>query len=91
VCNTITEAIPAFSRQLQGFDLPDALLTGVETRSSCPVRMVRGGDFQGSIGGVYPVGEGAGHAGGIMSSAVDGVRAAEKIIERYRPAYAAGC
>jgi uncharacterized FAD-dependent dehydrogenase len=71
VCDTIKHAISAFSRRLKGFDLQDAVLTGVETRSSCPVRLVRGKDFQASISGLYPAGEGGGYAGGIMSSAVD--------------------
>jgi hypothetical protein len=83
VCDTVKLAIPAFARQLRGFDLPDAVLTGVETRSSCPVRLIRNKNFQGSINGIYPAGEGAGYAGGIMSAAVDGIRVAEAIIERF--------
>jgi uncharacterized FAD-dependent dehydrogenase len=83
VCDTITGAIPAFARQLHGFDMSDAVLTGVETRSSCPVRIVRGDDLQSSIKGIYPCGEGAGYAGGIMSAAVDGIRVAEAIIGRF--------
>ncbi len=70
-------AIRAFDRQLKGFYLPDAVLTAVESRSSCPVRVTRDQRFESSVGGVYPCGEGAGYAGGIMSAAVDGVRAAE--------------
>ncbi|MCJ7663620.1 MAG: hypothetical protein MUO24_05205 [Desulfobacterales bacterium] len=85
VCDTIQQAIPAFARRLKGFDLPDAVLTGVETRSSCPVRLVRGKDFQASIKGLYPAGEGGGYAGGIVSSAVDGIRIAEAIIARFSP------
>ena len=85
VCDTIKQAIPAFARRLKGFDLPDALLTGVETRSSCPVRLVRGKGFQASISGLYPAGEGGGYAGGIMSSAVDGIKVAEAIISRFSP------
>ncbi|MCC7145918.1 MAG: hypothetical protein IT443_05690 [Phycisphaeraceae bacterium] len=84
VCDTIQLAAPAFGRQLRGFDSSDAVLTGVETRSSCPVRMPRGEDFQASIGGVYPAGEGAGYAGGIMSAAADGIRVGEAIIGRFR-------
>jgi uncharacterized protein len=90
VCDTIKQAIPAFARQLKGFDLPDAVLTGVETRSSCPVRLVRGKDFQASIKGLYPAGEGGGYAGGIMSSAVDGIRIAEAIIAYFSPPQGAG-
>jgi uncharacterized FAD-dependent dehydrogenase len=85
VCDTVKQAIPAFARRLKGFDLPDAVLTGVETRSSCPVRLVRGKDFQASISGLYPAGEGGGYAGGIMSSAVDGIKVAEAIISRFSP------
>ncbi|HUX39366.1 MAG TPA: hypothetical protein VMV44_15810 [Rectinemataceae bacterium] len=85
VGETIVAAIPDFGRRIQGFDRDDALLTGVETRSSSPVRIPRGEDFQSSIGGLYPVGEGAGYAGGIMSAAVDGLRVAEAIIGRFAP------
>jgi uncharacterized FAD-dependent dehydrogenase len=83
VVETLRMALPCFGRRVQGFDLPDAVLTGVETRTSSPVRMPRSADCEGSIGGIYPAGEGAGHAGGIMSAAVDGVRVAEAIIGRH--------
>ena len=63
----------------------EALLTGVETRSSSPVRINRDDQLMASIRGLYPVGEGAGYAGGIISSAVDGIRVAEKIVSRYKP------
>jgi uncharacterized FAD-dependent dehydrogenase len=85
VCETVRQAIPVFARRLQGFDLPDAVLTGVETRSSCPVRIKRGDDFQSSVNGLYPAGEGGGYAGGIVSSAVDGIKVAEAIITRFSP------
>ena len=75
-------AIQAFDRQLKGFALPDAVLTAVESRSSCPVRLLRDSRFESNIGGLYPCGEGAGYAGGIMSAAADGIRVAESIIER---------
>jgi uncharacterized FAD-dependent dehydrogenase len=65
--------------------MPDAILTGVETRSSSPIRINRGEDFQSSVEGLYPIGEGAGYAGGIMSSAVDGLKAAEAIMARFAP------
>ena len=75
--------IRAMGRQLRGFDHPDALLTGVETRSSSPVRMPRGRDLMAEqIDGLFPVGEGAGFAGGIMSAAVDGIQAAIACLER---------
>jgi hypothetical protein len=78
-------ALPALERKLRGFAGPDALLTGVETRSSSPVRVLRGEGGEGSLRGLYPAGEGAGHAGGIVSAAVDGLRAAEAIIRRHAP------
>ena len=78
----IRAAIQAFDRQLKGFALPDAVLTGVESRSSCPVRVPRDQRLESSIGGVYPCGEGAGYAGGIMSAAVDGLRVAEAVLNR---------
>jgi len=78
-------ALPALERKLRGFSNPDALLTGVETRSSSPVRVLRDADGQSSVGGLYPAGEGAGYAGGIVSAAVDGLRVAEAIIRRFAP------
>ena len=82
----LREALQTFARQIRGFDLPDAVLTAVESRTSAPVRLLRGEDMQStSHPGVYPVGEGAGYAGGIVSSAVDGLRAAEAIISHFRP------
>lgn len=76
----------AFGARQRGFAAPGALLTGVETRTSAPLRILRGAGFE-AVGnpGVYPCGEGAGYAGGIMSAAVDGLRVAEAIITRYRP------
>ena len=69
-------------KHLRGFFMPDAVLTAVETRSSSPVRMLRNEDLQSvSASGLYPCGEGAGYAGGIVSAAVDGIRCAEKILE----------
>ena len=76
----IREALPAFGRQIKGFDRPDAVLTGVETRTSSPIRIQRGEDFQSlNTQGLYPAGEGAGFAGGILSAAVDGIRVAEAV------------
>ncbi len=76
----IREALPAFDRQIRGFAMPDAVLTGVETRTSSPLRITRGDDCQ-SVGlrGLYPAGEGAGYAGGILSAAIDGIRVAEAV------------
>ena len=79
VTDTLRSALPLFERKLKGFAAPDALMTGVETRSSSPVRILRGEDFQSPIRGLYPCGEGAGYAGGITSAAVDGVKVAEAI------------
>jgi uncharacterized FAD-dependent dehydrogenase len=83
VVETLRQALPFFARRLPGFDHPDAVLTGIESRSSSPLRIVRNDAFESNIGGLYPAGEGAGYAGGIMSSAVDGMRAAEAIIRKY--------
>ncbi len=80
-CRGITAAIAAFDRQLKGFAMPDAVVTAVEARSSCPVRVPRDGHMQTNIGGLYALGEGAGYAGGIMSAAVDGLRAAEGLCQ----------
>ena len=77
----IRQAILLFDRQLHGFALPDAVLTGVESRSSCPVRVPRNERYESSIAGVYPCGEGAGYAGGIMSAACDGIRVSEAILK----------
>ena len=79
----IREAVPEFARRIKGYDDPDAVITAVETRSSSPVRILRGDDGQSNIKGIYPAGEGAGYAGGITSAAVDGIRAARHIIGRY--------
>jgi uncharacterized FAD-dependent dehydrogenase len=74
------EAFPAFGRKIKGFDLHDAVLTGVETRTSSPIRIGRGEDFQSlNVRGLYPAGEGAGYAGGILSAGVDGIRVAEAV------------
>lgn len=74
------EALEAFGRQIQGFSMDEAVMTGVETRTSSPVRMTRGPDFQSlTVRGLYPSGEGAGYAGGILSAAVDGIKVAEAL------------
>jgi uncharacterized FAD-dependent dehydrogenase len=80
VLAAIREALPAFERQIQGFAMPDAVLTGVETRTSSPLRVPRGPDYQSlNVRGLYPAGEGAGYAGGIMSAGVDGIEVAEAL------------
>ena len=74
------EALPVFGRKIRGYDMPDALLTGVETRTSAPLRITRGEDFQSlNTSGLYPAGEGAGYAGGILSAGVDGIKVAEAV------------
>lgn len=76
----IREALPAFERQIKGFAMHDAVLTGVETRTSSPIRIRRNDHFQSmNVRGLFPAGEGAGYAGGIMSAAVDGIRVAEAL------------
>ncbi len=76
----IRDAIPAFAKKIKGFDLPDAVLTGVETRTSSPIKMTRGDDFQSlNVRGLFPAGEGASYAGGILSAGVDGIKVAEAV------------
>ncbi|ETI58978.1 hypothetical protein C100_22215 [Sphingobium sp. C100] len=78
VIDAFREALPVFGRQLANYDHPDAVMTGVETRTSSPLRITRGKDFQSlNIAGLYPAGEGAGYAGGILSAAIDGIKVAE--------------
>jgi len=80
VLDAIREALPRFAGQIRGFDRPDAVLTGVETRTSSPLRVPRGRDFQSlNVRGLFPAGEGAGYAGGIMSAGVDGIEVAEAL------------
>ncbi|MES2632302.1 MAG: NAD(P)/FAD-dependent oxidoreductase [Pseudomonadota bacterium] len=76
----LREALPAFGRKIKGFDMPDAVLTGVETRTSSPLKMTRGEDYQSlNVRGLYPAGEGASYAGGILSAGVDGIRVGEAV------------
>ena len=80
VIEAFREALPVFGRQVPGYDHPDVVMTGVETRTSSPVRITRGRDYQSlNTRGLYPAGEGAGYAGGILSAAVDGIRVAEAL------------
>lgn len=85
VVKALKEGIHIMNTKLEGFSMPDAIMTGVETRSSAPVRIKRNKDTLSSISinNLYPCGEGAGYAGGIVSAAVDGIKCAEKIIEKY--------
>ena len=84
VLDSLREAVPLFARKLKGFDLPDAVLTGVESRSSSPVRICRDESGQSNIRGLFPCGEGAGYAGGILSAGADGIRQAERALARLR-------
>ena len=80
ISGVLERAIPALGTKLRGFDDPDAVLTAPETRSSSPVRILRGADLSAAVAGLYPCGEGAGYAGGISSAAVDGMRCAEAVL-----------
>ena len=80
--DAIRQALPEFDKRIKGFACPDAVLTGVETRSSSPVRILRDETLQSNILGIYPCGEGAGYAGGITSAAVDGLKCAEALLQQ---------
>ncbi|QSX06983.1 hypothetical protein JYG23_06235 [Sedimentibacter sp. zth1] len=86
VCESLVEGINAFGNYIEGYNRKDAILTGVETRTSSPIRIIRDENFESSIKGIYPCGEGAGYAGGIMSAAIDGLKVAESIMKKYKPA-----
>ena len=78
----LRDAVAPFDRRLRGFADPDAVMTGFETRTSSPIRLTRGESLEAAgLPGLYPAGEGAGHAGGIMSAAVDGLRVAEALLD----------
>ena len=81
ITENLKKGILDLDQRMAGFASPDAVLTGPETRSSSPVRILRGPDGQSPLGGLYPAGEGAGYAGGIMSAAVDGMEAAEAVLK----------
>ena len=86
VTEALRDGIKAFGQKIDGFDHKDSVLTGVETRTSSPIRIVRNESCQSvNIKGLYPCGEGAGYAGGIVSAAVDGIRVAESIVKEYKP------
>ena len=80
VGDLLAEGIQAFERKIQGYAREDAVLSGVESRTSSPVRMIRDKRMQSNVRGIYPCGEGAGYAGGITSAAMDGIRIAEELI-----------
>ncbi len=85
IASSIEEGMRSFGRKIPGFDRPDTILSGVESRTSSPVRILRQQNLESPTGGLYPCGEGAGYAGGITSAAMDGMRVAEMIAKRYRP------
>ena len=81
---SIKEAMPHFGKIIEGFDRDDTILLGIESRTSSPIRILRNDDMESNIKGIYPIGEGAGYAGGITTSAIDGLKAFEKIIKKYK-------
>ena len=84
VVDAIKEGVGNFDRKIKGYGREDAILTGIETRTSAPVKITRNERLESiSLSGLYPCGEGAGFAGGIVSAAVDGIKVAERIIEKY--------
>ena len=87
VCDSIKGAISSFDKKISGFAASDAILTGAETRTSAPVRILRDNTTRVAIGysNIYPAGEGAGYAGGITSAAIDGVKSALALMKVYRP------
>ena len=82
VSKTLVEGIEYFDKLINGFGNPDSILTGVETRSSSPVQICRDENKESNVKGVFPCGEGAGYAGGIMSAAVDGIKCAYAVMEK---------
>lgn len=85
ISSSIIEGMHGFSRKIEGFDMPDAVMSGVESRTSSPVRITRDENFEACIKGIYPCGEGAGYAGGITSAAMDGMRIFEAVMSKYSP------
>ena len=81
--DAIEEGVAAFGRKMPGYDRPDAVISGVESRTSSPVRIVRNEELESNVAGIYPCGEGAGYAGGITSAAMDGIRVAEAISKKF--------
>ena len=87
ICDSINNAILAFDKRISGFASPDAVLTGAETRTSAPLRILRDASTRLAAGydNLYPAGEGAGYAGGITSAAIDGIRTALALMKKYKP------
>jgi uncharacterized FAD-dependent dehydrogenase len=85
ITDTLKEALLDFDKKIKGFAMDDAIMTGVETRSSSPIRITRNENHESNIAGLYPMGEGAGYSGGITTSAVDGLKTAEQVMMKYKP------
>ena len=81
----LVEGIESFGHMIRGFNRPDSILAGIESRTSSPLRINRGSEFESEVRGLFPCGEGAGYAGGITSAAMDGIKVAEELAGRYRP------
>ena len=87
VSQDILEGMGAFGKKIDGFDREDTVFSGVETRTSSPVRILRDEEFQSNLKGLFPCGEGAGYAGGITSAAMDGIRVAEAVVSYLKEKY----
>ena len=83
ISSSLKEAMEEFNKKIKGFSDSNPLLAGVETRTSSPIRIIRDDLLESNIKGIYPCGEGSGYAGGITSSAIDGIKVAEEIIKKY--------
>jgi uncharacterized FAD-dependent dehydrogenase len=84
ISSSIKEAFPYFGTKIKGYD-DNPILCACETRTSSPIRIVRNSELESNIKGIYPVGEGAGYAGGITSASMDGMKASEEFIKKYKP------
>ena len=85
ISESLIEGIQNFGTKIKGFDSDDAILAACESRTSSPIKIIRDENFTSNIQGIYPCGEGAGYAGGITTSAIDGIKVAESIIKNYKP------
>ena len=84
ITESVKEGIEAFGNKINGFNRDDAILAAIESRTSSPVRIIRNENYESNIEGIYPCGEGAGYAGGITSAAIDGIKVAEAIMNKYK-------
>ena len=81
--NSFIEGMEHFGKKIQGFNNDNTIICGIESRTSSPIRIDRDDNFESNIKGIYPIGEGAGYAGGITTSAIDGLKVVEKIVSKY--------